>query len=163
MKLLKPKYVLRIEWIAEESPLDIAANGYITHPKNIKRRNHIHEDKLRILNDAAMSLSSMLEARHFILSRPPKQSSRSYSFYTHFYPVTDDGETLGKVEIVFRLSDHEQPKGAPKVAPDPISPIRIRIFLIGDEELEDVIAFTLKLGEILDKLKAGDYSVLVLR
>ena len=161
MKVLKPKYVLEIEWITDESHSSIAATDYIQHPNIINKHNRIHDEKLRILNDAAMSLVSMLEARQFILTRPPKQSSRSYSFYTYFYPVTKTGETLNQVEIVFRISDHKHPNSKQVETADPISVVRIRSFLIGDDEFKDVISFTVKLGEILDTLQDGDYSVLL--
>lgn len=83
----------------------VAATDYIQHPKSISKKRRIPDSHLAMLNDIVASFDSNIRAVGFpiIDEHWPK---KSYSYYIKFIPITESGEELLPVKLVFRVANH---------------------------------------------------------
>jgi len=136
---------------------DIAAST-VNHPASIKKQNRISDEKLLILNDIVDMTVAYIESHGFPIIYT-RQSKKSYTVYIRFQPMTTDNKKSTPVEIIFRIADHSSLRT--KDEDSQLSrDVRIRSFLIGDEEYSNFEAFISKIDYICDRLEVGDTSAL---
>ena len=130
----------------------------VNHPSNIKRRERLDEIKLTILNDVVDSCISCINSAGFPISKQ-YQSSKSYTYYIQFQPITESGEKLIPVELMFRISgDHKSQSIAEDVAST--STVIIKSITLGQKEYESYPQVILALQDICNELKQGNINVL---
>lgn len=140
----------------EEAEGSIAASEYLSHPKNIKKRNRISDQHLEYINDIIATFDHNIQAAGFpITSRRPAKNS--YSYYLTFVPVSEEGEELLPVDLIFRVSSHTS-----KTAEDSTrsSFARIISFTLGHEDYNKASDLIYKGIYILKELKKGNIDVL---
>lgn len=138
----------------ERSPV---AAGLMSHPKNIRKQNKLSEIKLAILDDIVTSTVSVIQSFGFQITRH-RQSKKSYTYYIQFIPITDDGQPLLPVEVLFRISgDHSSNTLKDNMT---YSSVIVKSVLIGDKEYNDPSSVILAIQDICNHLKEGDQSIL---
>lgn len=141
----------------EEVNQDIAASSeYLSHPKNIKKKFRISDKHLEYLNDIIASFDHNLQVAKFdIIDR--RSASNSYSYYITFIPITESGEKLLPIDLVFRVSNHSS-KSASESGSSSFA--RIVSFTLQHEDFDKASDLIYEGIRIIRELKKGNVSIL---
>ena len=148
--------VIEITMIVDDEGAIAAASSYLHHPKSIEPEKRITDGHLQLLNDIILSFDMMIKSYKFDIVKK-YSASNSYSYYIHFDPITESGEKLSPVRLIFRVSNHpsRSAKGSinsPKV--------RAVTFMLGEENFQNSLDLIEQGSQILERLYHGDKSVL---
>ena len=150
------KRTITITMIVEEESEDIAASDYLNHPKSIKKSKRITDKHLQYLNDIIATFDHNIQAAGFpIVDRHP--GSNSYSYYIEFIPITESGEELLPIDLIFRVSDHfsRSAEGSKNS-----SFARIIGFTLENEDFDKASELIYEGVRILRELKKGNIDIL---
>ena len=134
----------------------VAADIYLEHPENIKKKYRISDKHLQYLNDIIATFDHNLQAAGFdIIDRCP--AGNSYSYYITFIPVTEDGRQLLPIDLIFRISDHSS-KSAEASAGSTFA--RIVSFSLEHEDFDKASELIYEGIRIIQELKKGNADIL---
>lgn len=145
---------MNIEEYTGSSP--IAANEYLDHPKSINKKHKISDKHLEYLNDIIASFDHNLQVAGFPIldSRPAKNS---YSYYITFVPITESGEELLPVDLIFRVSTHSSKSSEGSIGS---SFVRIKGFTLEHEDFDKASELIYEGIRIIRELKKGNVDIL---
>ena len=133
-----------------------AASTYLEHPTSIKKKYRISDKHLEYLNDIIATFDHNLQAAGFeIIDR--HHSSNSYSYYITFMPITENGEKLLPIDLIFRVSSHSSKSAE---ASEGSSFARIISFTLANEDFDKASELIYAGIRIIRELKKGNVDIL---
>lgn len=145
-----------ITMYVEEVAEDVAANTFINHPANVAKKKRITDQHLKMLDDIIATFDANLRIAKFNIIKE-YQASNTYSYYIVFQPVTEDGEILLPIDLIFRISNHSS-KSADLSSQS--SFVRIVGFTLENEDYNTASALIYRGIHIIKELKKGNVDIL---
>lgn len=143
-------------YIRDANELQLAASDYLDHLKSIKKKYRISDEHLKMLNDIIASFDHNIQVAGFKITNRRK-ASNSYSYYITFIPITDEGEKLLPIDLIFRVSSHNSESAE---ASADSSFARIVTFALEHEDFNKASELIYEGVQILKELKKGNVDIL---
>lgn len=152
------KYLIEIVFNYEVDTDKVAASERVKHPMNIKKRDRLSDDQLKIFNDLVDSMIAPLVKRNFKINKE-YQSKRGYSYYVDFNPVNREGDPFEEsVRILFRASDHDIKHGEEGFVNEDLI---LKSFTLFGQTYTDPFSLQRKIIDICEHLMDGDFMYVV--
>lgn len=152
------KYIIEIVFNYEPDVSNVAASSRVNHPKNVKKRDRLSDEQLKIFNDLVDSMIAPLIKRRFRINKE-YQSKKGYSYYVDFNPVNREGVLFDEsVRILFRASDHDIKHGEEGFVNEDLV---LKSFTLFGEIYTDPFSLQRKVIDICEHLMDGDFMYVV--
>ena len=155
-KLIHHNRSITITMFVDGSYENIAASSYLKHPSNINKKDIISDKHLEYLNDIIATFDHNLQVAGFeILDR--HSSKKGYSYYITFVPITESGEKLLPIDLIFRVSNHSSKSSEGSQSSNFA---RIIGFTLEHESFDEASELIYKGIRIIRELKKGNIKIL---
>lgn len=148
------KNKIYVDMMITDSWDQIVSDIEIRDPISMSKKYRLSEDAKSDWSDFLTSVISVIRGRHFDIIRQ-YQSSKSYSYYVDFYPVTLDGQKLDEVELIFRFSDHRHKNAVGEFQTEDFM---FRSFEVNGQRYKSTYDVMMAVRHICEDLQKGDYS-----
>jgi hypothetical protein len=140
----------------EEAAESVAAGTFINHPANIAKKKRITDKHLEMLDDIIATFDANLRIAKFNIIRE-YQAGNSYSYYIVFEPVTEYGQVLLPIDLIFRISNHSS-KSADLSSQSNF--VRVIGFTLDNEDYDKASDLIYRGIHIIRELRKGNSDIL---
>lgn len=145
-----------ITMLVDDFENSIAASNYLDHPLNIRKKDLISDKHLEYLNDIIATFDHNLQVAGFeIIDR--HSSKKGYSYYITFIPVTESGQELLPIDLIFRVSNHSSKSSEGSQSSNFA---RIISFTLEHESFDEASELIYEGIHIIRELKKGNTKIL---